>query len=214
MWSNGRGPSTRWNISVHKGLYDEARAYLQTLQQDLVDKYGEKGNDFFHDTTPSVSRANGYKADTFDDDDDSWVEDDESVVEKTVIEKGFENFLDDDQSEVSWGTSHTKYTELVQPSTQSTNASSLTLDIQVDEDELNARHGAIEFYLVKDLKMDKDHISKIRHHEQPYRLVIRAIKDKVWDIDEVLEGISAIYQAQRIPSAPNIKATNEKNDDI
>lgn len=197
MWSNGQTTLTRWNVSVHKGLYEEAMGKFKLLQKELVDMYGEKVNYFFHDTAPYASRAKGDNNSTFDDDDDSWVDDDKSVVEKTVIEKGFEKFLDDDQSEASWGTSNTKYTELVQPSTQSTNASSLTQDGQVDEDELNARHAALEFYLVKELQMDQMNRDKVRQHEQPYRIVIRAIKEKAWDIDEILEGISAIYQAQQ-----------------
>ena len=85
----------------------------------------------------------------------------------------------------------------------------MTHDIlHVDEEEIEKRHAAIEFYLVKDLEMDKDTIGKIRNHEQPYRIVIRAVKEKVWDIDEILEGISAIYQAQKVPKAPDPSLIN------
>jgi len=211
MWTNGTSPTTRWSVSVHKGLYEEATAKLYELQQVLVDEYGDRINHFFMDKPPVSQRTGQYNTIT-DDDDDNWLDDDESIPDKAVIEQGFEKFMDDDQSEVSWGTNHTKYTEMINPSTHSTNTSSLTQEaIQVDMEEIERRHSAIEYYLVTQLKMDKEHIKKVLEHETPYRIVIRAVNEKIWDIDEILEGIAAIYQAQLLPKAPDL-IHKDKND--
>jgi hypothetical protein len=212
MWSNGQNKTTRWSISVHKGLYEEAMVKLKTMQQDLVDEYGDRINYFFHDTPPSNQRA---RQQDFlrEEDDETWLEEDESIPEKAVIEKGFEKFFDDDQSEASWGTNYTKYTEIINPPTQSTNTSSITQEVSfVDDEELAKRHAALEFYLVKDLHMDKESIDNVRQQKPPYRLVVRAVKERIWDIDEVLDGINAIYQAQRVKKAPDPTLNN--NDEI
>jgi hypothetical protein len=122
--------------------------------------------------------------------------------------------LEDDQSEVSWGTNLTKYTELVQPTTQSTNTTSITQDItQVDEKELEQRQSAVVHYLVTKYNMDKDSVSKVCQNEAPYRIITGAMKEKAWDIDEVLEGIHAIFQAQKVKKAPDPTVTNNIYDD-
>lgn len=209
MWSNGQTNVTRWSISVHKGLYVEAMARLDTLQQDLVDEYGDRINSFFLDT-PSIQRV---RQSAFqDEDEDDWVEEDEILPDVEVIEKGFEHFFDDDKSEASWGTSNTKYTEFVGQSTQSTTTSSITHEIsQVDKDEIGRRLGMIEDRLLTRYNMDRQNISKVLQYETPYRIVIRAVKDRVWDIDETLDGIYAIYQMQKLakPPDPSIVVNHE-----
>jgi len=202
MWSNGKSNTTRWSISVHKGLYTEAVVKLQEIQQELVDQYGDRVNYFFFDT-PSVNRST--QRNMTEEDDTSWVEEDDPIPDKEVIAEGFENFLDDDnKSEVSWGTSNTKYTEMVNPSTYSTSASSITQEMsQVSNEEIDNRHRLIERQLVTRFMMDKDSVAQVLKHNAPYRIVIRAIKDRVWDIEEILEGLNAIYQVQKIVKAPD-----------
>ena len=90
----------------------------------------------------------------------------------------------------------------------------LTQDIScIDKAELEKRYGALEFYLAKDLKMDRESIHKVCHQEPPYRILTWPIKEKIWDIDEILEGISAIYQAQQIRKGPDPTTTNDDDDD-
>jgi hypothetical protein len=204
----------RWALSVHKGLYEEALTKLQGLQQELLNKYGDKVNIFFADQ-PARAFRKDESTQIGEDDEDNWFDDDDSIPEKAVIEQGFEKFLDDDQSEVSWGTNLTKYTELVQPSTLSTITSSITQEVlQVDPEELGRRQAAVEHYLVTQYGMDKDTILKVKNHEAPYRIVTRAIQDKVWVIDEVLEGINAIFKAQQIPKAPDPTNNDDNDDDL
>jgi len=167
MWSNGQNNITRWNVSVHKGLYTEAMARLDTLQQELVDIYGDKINYFFVSNTSAAQRA--HQSNLQEDDDDEWVEEDEVIPEIEVIEKGFEHFFDDDKSEASWGTNNTKYTEFVSPSTQSTATSSITHDIsQVSKDEILERHSLIKGRLCTEYKMDQHSIIKVLQYEAPY----------------------------------------------
>jgi hypothetical protein len=213
-WSNGQDNMGRWALSVHKGLYEEALTKLQGLQQELLNKYGDKVNIFFADQ-PARAFRKDESTQIGEDDEDNWFDDDDSIPEKAVIEQGFEKFLDDDQSEVSWGTNLTKYTELVQPSTLSTITSSITQEVlQVDPEELGRRQAAVEHYLVTQYGMDKDTILKVKNHEAPYRIVTRAIQDKVWVIDEVLEGINAIFKAQQIPKAPDPTNNDDNDDDL
>jgi prephenate dehydratase len=86
--------------------------------------------------------------------------------------------------------------------------------VNVDSAELDRRQFAIEHYLVTQYKMDKETIQKVTNHEAPYHVVTRAIKEKVWEIDEVLEGINAIYQAQKVPKAPDPVNDDSDDDDL
>jgi hypothetical protein len=213
MWSTGQDNAVRWAISVHKGLYDEAVLAMRGLQQELVNEYGDKVNYFFLAQTFRATQKD-QRGPIGDDDEDNWFDDDDSIPEKDVIEQGFEKFMEDDQSEVSWGTNMTKYTELVQPSTQSTTTSSLTQEVlQVDAEELDRRHSAVEHYLVTQYQMDRETIQRVKNHEAPYRIVTRTMKDKVWEIDEVLDGIVAIFQAQKVQKAPDPMKNNHDDDE-
>ena len=201
----------RWSLSVHNSLYDEALTKLKILHFELMETYGETVNQFLFSSPNRGTRYEGsfMRTNEEEDDEDSWFDDDETVMEKAVIEKGFETFFEDDKSEVSWGTNNTKYTELVHPSTQSTNTSSLTSEILMDKDTRMKRQQLLVQTLRERYELPELVLDKVTKGDPPYRLIVRAIEDKVYDMEEVVHGIMAIYNSDFTGNNTNLKKKNK-----
>jgi hypothetical protein len=202
----------RWAISVHKGVYNEVISLLQNLQRNMIDEFGSEVLKYFNQQqTHDYGRP---RQSMIDDDEDNWFEEDEEDKEKDVLEEGFELFLapSDDHSVASWGTGNTKYTELLQRTTQTTINSSLTPDEKVTESELQQRKGELEKELTSRGCLNGSQINQIIGGKEPFSFISKHIRYKDWNLLEEVDIILAIHERMKNRATGAINLNNDNDE--
>jgi len=59
--------------------------------------------------------------------------------------------------------------------------------------------------------MEDDALRRVNNGDTPFRLVLRALEDKECDMEEILQGILAMYQAE-LKGNDRTSPSNKKNE--
>jgi hypothetical protein len=209
-----------WAIAVKTQYAEEATHYIRNVRDHLFDKYGPEVDHFFHKDSTSkewVEAVNNNKSTQEDDDD--WFEEDDDIdelVKKGLIDPSFIQFLKgqdnekDSQSEASWGTGDTTYTEIVDHNDAAgTVNSSITQEssLEILQDIQKKKDLVID--ALKNHGIPEETITQIANNTSPYELVFSGIRLQTWKPEKEIFYIKALYESNK----PNPIKPHTENDE-